>query len=328
MSTFWYEILTSPVFWGALVIWVVIDIAAQSYGNSLMTNLNRLLGKPSIFDMDDKPEDTVTLYVHADKAANTFRNAMHHPLDSLIGFIRKGIDYLVGNLKEDNKPFVLLGYGLAFILLVIYLYLDAISVIIILINQGLVSQFNIPEFLQRFEYVAIGGSLFALLVGFYTLSQITQTPSSLSGWDKRRGSWKSIAKALTYILILLGFFSVIFLALDLMVDLGYFTTQGSIINGLVDFSSVWLTRINAALSSILLFEDGLMGVVLLACIALGLFWVVFVVVQVILRIAGNVLPIVINLAHRILVGVILIAWFLITTPILLLVTLFQGISKD
>lgn len=327
MPTFVYDILTSPVFWGFILVWGVIDIAAQSWGQSLLGRLNVLASKPQIFKADDKPEQTVPLYVHTHSAAVAFRDALQSPFDGAINILKKGIDYLVVNSRQENKPFLFIGYTLSFILLAIYLYLDAIGVVIVLISQGLVSP-NISEVLQRFQYVAIGGSLFALLVGFYVLAQITKSPSELSRWDKVQGPFKKIAKGLTYILIIFGFFAVIFLALDLMIGLGWFADQTSIINALVDFSSVWLTRINSALASILLLEDGIMGLALLMLIVLSVVWVLIVVLQYIMRALGSILPFTFDVFYRFIVGFLFITWFLVTTPILLFVSLFQRISDE
>lgn len=327
MPTFVYDILVSPVFWGFVLVWLVIDIAAQSWGQSLLGRLNILASKPHIFKEDDAPQKTVPLYVHTHSAAVAFRDALRSPLDGAINLIKKGIDYLVSNSKDDSKPFLFIGYILSFILLAIYLYLDAIGVVIVLISQGLVSP-NISEVLQRFQYVAIGGSLFALLVGFYVLAQITKSPSELSRWDKVQGPFKKIAKGLTYILIFFGFFAVIFLALDLMIGLGWFADQTSIINALVDFSSVWLTRINSALASILLLEDGIMGLVLLILLTLSVFWVFAAILQYIVRALGSILPLAFDIVYRLLIATLFVIWFLITTPILLFVSLFQKISDE
>lgn len=327
MPTFVYDILVSPVFWGFVLVWLIIDIAAQSWGQSLLGRLNILVRKPHIFKEDDTPQQTVPLYVHTHSAAVAFKDALRSPFEGAINIIKKGIDYLVSNSKDDGKPFLFIGYILSFILLVIYLYLDAIGVVIVLISQGLVSP-NISEVLQRFQYVAIGGSLFALLVGFYVLAQITKSPSELSRWDKVQGPFKKIAKGLTYILIFLGFFAVIFLALDLMLGLGWFADQTSIINALVDFSSVWLTRINSALASILLLEDGIMGLVLLLSLVLSVFWIFAVVLQYIVRALGSILPLAFDISYRLILVILFVIWFLVTTPILLFVSLFQRISDE
>ncbi len=327
MPTWVYDILTSPLFGGLVVTWLIIDIAAQKIGREFLSNLNILLRKPRIFEPDDKPEETVPLYVHGDGVANSFRHALKEPIQGMIDLIMRGIDYLARNIKDDTKPFLFIGYTLSVILLAMYLYLDAIGIVIVLIGIGLVSP-NITEILQRFEYVAIGGSLFALLVGFYTWANITKAPSELSRWDKVGGSWKRVAKGLTFILVFLGFIAVMFLALALLVGLGWFPAQSAFINGLVDFSSVWLTRVNSALASVLLLEDGIMGLVLLIIVVLAISWALFVVLQYIARIIGSILPVVVDFIYRVALGLILLAWFLITTPILLVVSLFQRISDD
>lgn len=327
MPTWIYDILTSPMFWGLVVIWLIIDIAAQKTGKEFLNNLNILLRKPGIFEPDDKSEETVPLYVHGDEVANRFRNALKEPIQGVIDLIKRGIDYFTHNIKDETKPFLFIGYTLSFILLAAYIYLDIIGVVIILIGAGLVSP-NISEILQRFEYVAIGGSLFALLVGFYTWANITKSHSELSRWDQEKGPWKNVAKKLTYILVALGFIAVIFLTLELLVGLGYFPSQSNFVNGLVDFSSVWLTRVNSVLASVLLLEDGIWGLVLLIIVVLAISWAMFVVLQYIVRIVGSALPVVVDFIYRVALGLILFAWFLITTPILLVVSLFQRISDD
>ncbi|MFN8384425.1 MAG: hypothetical protein U0V02_20975 [Anaerolineales bacterium] len=327
MPAFVYDILVSPIFWGGVLVWLVIDIAAQSWGQSLLGRLNILASKPHIFKEDKDPQKAVPLYVHTHSAAVAFRDALHSPFDGAINMMKNGIDYLVLNSKDEGKPFLFVGYILSFILLVIYLYLDAIGVVIVLISQGLVSP-NISEVLQRFQYVAIGGTLFALLVGFYVLAQITKSPSELSRWDKVQGPFKKIAKGITYILIFLGFFAVIFLALDLMLGLGWFADQTSIINALVDFSSVWLTRINSALASILLLEDGIMGLVLLISLVLSILWVLAVTLQYVMRTLGSILPFAFDISYRLILVILFVIWFLFTTPILLFVSFFQRISDE
>ncbi len=329
MPTFLYDILTSPLFYIAVAIWIIVDIAAEKKRQNLLNSLDGLFYKPVIFEEDDKPEEKIPFYARGIlyKAATGVQRALQEPFKGVIDLLKTGIDYLVNNIKEEDKPLLFMGYILSFILFIIYFYLDTIAVVTALIANGLVSP-DFPEIFQRFQYVAIGGSLFALLIGFYTLAQMTQQHSDLSGWDRVRGLWRAIARFMVFTLIVLGLFAVIFLSFQLMLSLGFFSTESSTINGLVAFASTVLTRINVAFASILLLQDGIMGFVLLGVVILAVFWATFKTLQFILRPIGIIIFFVADIIYRLLLLAVFLLWFIITTPILLFVSLFRRLNEE
>lgn len=329
MTTSLYDILTSPLFYVFILIWLIIDIAAEKRRQRLMEQMETLLHKPAIFDEDDDRKQTAPFYARnmLYKAATGVIRFLQEPLKGVIEWIRRGRDYLASNTRKPNKPLLFIGYTVSFVLLIIYFFLDIIAIVTALIAAGLVPT-TFPEIFQRFQYVAIGGSLFGLLVGFYTLAQMTQKPSEFSDWDGVQGIWRGIARFLVFALILFGVLAVVFLSFQLMVALGFFPNESATINGLVAFASTILTRINVALASILLMQDGFKGFILLGVVVLTAFWAFFIAVQYILSPLGYVLFFLVDVVYRALLIVLYLVWYVITTPILLLTSLFGRFNAE
>lgn len=329
MTTSLYDILTSPLFYVFILIWLIIDIAAEKRRQRLMEQMETLLHKPAIFDEDDDRKQTAPFYARnmLYKAATGVIRFLQEPLKGVIEWIRRGRDYLASNTRKPNKPLLFIGYTVSFVLLIIYFFLDIIAIVTALIAAGLVPT-TFPEIFQRFQYVAIGGSLFGLLVGFYTLAQMTQKPSEFSDWDGVQGIWRGIARFLVFALIFFGVLAVVFLSFQLMVSLGFFPNESGTINGMVAFASTILTRINVALASILLMQDGFKGFILLGVVVLTAFWAFFIAVQYILRPLSVVLFFLIDVVYRLLLVALYLVWYIITTPIMLLVSLFGRFNAE
>lgn len=328
MPTFVYDILSSPLFYGFVVFWLIIDIAAEKMRKETFELIDTLIHKPQILIEDESPR-SVPLY--ARRLLETFAKWVHdslqEPLKGLKALLQKWLSGLIAVITKPSKPLLVIGYILSFTLLLIYLYLDTIGVVTALVSRGFVSP-NFPQIFQKYEYLAIGGSLFALLVAGYILAQMTKKVSELSDWDSVTGLWRTLARFVVYILIASGLFAVFFLALELMIGLGYFQNESQIVLGLVDFASTVLTRLNVALASILLFEDGIKGFVLVAILIVAVMLGFSYILEYIAYPLGKIAPFLLDIAYRLVLITLFLAWFLITTPILLVVSAFKGLASS
>ncbi len=326
MPTILYQLLSSPLFYIVVVLWLIVDIAAEETRRNLFARVNSIIHKPVIFEKDNKPED-VPLYARRllETISVWSNKTLQEPFADLRTLLRGWSESLVKIVSKKDKPLLVLGYGISFILLLIYLYLDAVGVITALVSRGFVSP-NVPDIFLRYEYVAIGGSLFALLVAGYTLAQMTRPHSEISDWDTVTGVWRSIARFVVYVLIASGIFTVLLLGLELMIGLGYFKTESDIIVALVDFAATVLTRLNVVLASVLLFEDGIKGFILLAVLVVSIVRVIAYVVDKIAVVVGWLLPFLIDVVYRILLVLLFVLWFLFTTPIILFFSVFKKLG--
>lgn len=327
MPTFLYAILSSPWFYVLVVLWLVVDIAAEKRRESLLETLNKLVHKPVIFDADSSSE-AVPFYARGllETFSAWFRDSLPALFKDFVELLKKALVKLVGIITKPDKPLLILGYTLSFILLLIYLYLDAIGVVTALVSKGFVSP-DFPEIFQRFEYVAIGGSLFSLLVAGYILSQMTRKHSEISDWDNVTGLWRVLARFIVFVLIATGLFAIVFLALELMIGLGHFENESQFLVALVDFTATVITRLNVALASILLFEDGLKGFVVVTILGIVSLLAPAIVLKYIAVPIGFFVPFVLDLSYRLLLIILFIVWFIITTPILLFTSIFKGLSS-
>jgi hypothetical protein len=328
MPTFVYDILSSPLFYGFLLFWLIVDIAAEKRRQEVFNLVEKLIHKPQVFEKDTEPIN-VPFYARnlLEAFANWFYEALQEPLKGLKGLLQSWLTGLIKIITKPTKPLLVVGYILSFILLLTYLYLDTIGVVTALVSRGFVSP-DFPQVFQKYEYLAIGGSLFALLVAGYILAQMTKRVSELSDWDGVVGLWRSLARIAVYILIASGLFAVVFLSLELMISLGYFENESDIVLGLVDFASTVLTRVNVALASILLFEDGIKGFVVVAIVVIAILLGVSFLLDYIAAPIGKIIPYFLDIVYRIILLVVFIVWFLVTTPILLFTSLFKGIASS
>ncbi|GEM_PF-6888238 len=320
MPAFLYEFLTSDGFYYFLFVWVLICIASAAKRNILLEKLKNLTSKPVIFD-EDKSEP-VDFYPRTafERIAKAIVDFLEKPFISIIDGLGKWINGLKSLVTDSEKKWLPFGYSLFFLLLVFFIFADAIAIANTLVFYGLLDVADLWEPLTRYEFATAGGSLFAILVAGLITSEIYSTKSQFTEWDKIEGTWKDIAKAFTRILIISGFVVVFFLGMQRLISLGYFTNFGSTVRSGVDFVVTILIPLNTVLATALILIEGYKGLALVIILFLAIVLATVHILDYLSPLIRYVLPFTIDVVYRLILMAAFIIGFFIITPIDLVIS--------
>lgn len=316
MPQFLYTLLTSQVFWVFSGVWFLIVLASRSKRNYFLNQLNLLILKPSVFEKDENPND-IPFYPRRllETVAVGLRESLMNLFLSINLFLTESSSRFIKSIVDPEKPRIVFGYILSFVLLFFFVFADAVAVSNTLIALGLLDISKIWTLLTNFEIAVVAGSLFSVVAAGFVMSEIYSNKSEFSDWDSSGENWRRIAKSMAFLLIITGFIAVVLLGFQRLLTLGYFEYQKNIMQALIDLVTLVVLPVNITLAVSLIFPEGMKGMNLLFVIILVIFSMLFRAVSSLLLIIGNTLPFMIDVIYRLVLVAASIVSFILITPI-------------
>lgn len=300
-----------------LLIWFLAAIANKPKREELKNKLSDLVTVPTVYkeagdniDIDLYPRSSL------EGAAQAWRNWFVAPVGRADTLVKEWFENLRQGVVPDGshawKPF---NYVIFLLLLLGYLYSDAITVANTLVSLGFME--HLDEALTRYDIAVLFGSLVSIVIGGIIANDIFGK-GDFSDWGlKDESIWKWFGKITSVFLIFSGLYVIGSLGAIRYGNLvGLPADSLASLNKNGQFVINILTFLNAGLATALIAEEGFTKgtrIFALACLSI-LLVLVSVIWYLIGAIYGTVVYIV-DIAWRFMLGVGGIIFFLALTPL-------------
>lgn len=314
MSELLYSLFNSQVFVLVVIVWLIICVVNEKARNSFLTRLSILASKPIIFKTDEYPKD-YALYPRLilEQTSMMFQEAFTHPLDSVIAQFKSWIRLQTGIAYRPETPIRVVGYFIYLAFFILFAWADAIGIItsldILHIFEG-----QIPQILTSFEVAVFMGTLGSVVIAGLVLMDIQSSHSVLSNWDEHGAHWRTTARIIAILVIIIAVMIVMSLGLQRLVTMGVSADNESL-KFFTNFAIVALVPINNILSIVLISYEAILGIlVVLVAIQIPLLGIMYVL-NFVLTILGTVLPFLLDILYRSALLVLDLLFYVIFTPI-------------
>lgn len=233
-------------------------------------------------------------------------------------------------IYKEERPFRIAGYVLFLILIVLFFWADAISIVSSLPFLGLsLEGRTVPEFLVNFDLAVLMGSFLTCIVSGLLLEEILSKVSHFSDWDEREGFWKRLAKAGAVLLFLSSLLVVFNLGLaklsafeDLRASLGpTFTTFLNTVTSIV-------VPLNTVLATVLIFPDGaIKGGIFVLFLSGNVLKGILYILTYILRVFAFVFPFLLDIGSRLIYIVFDLVFYILFAPIEAVRAIFEWLKR-
>lgn len=328
MNDFLFQLLNSPFFWWALVIWVIVCLAWAKRWALVLGRISYIVPRPLIhsIDLNFEPE-RLPLYPRTllEQIASGFKDFLTQPVAKFLEGFSGWIRGQVSLVWDKNHRWRTLGYLVFFIAFALLVLADAIAIAGTLELVGL-WRGTMPDLLQRFDIAAFAGSLLALIMGFVIYIEIRDEESEFSNWSEKSTGAKNLASGIALLVVIFSMLTLIDFVLIRLVARGNIQSTEAI-DFILNAILFGLVPINTAIAAVLCFSDAVRGFQVLLIGVQGVLWGVLFLFDWFLTALGSLLPILLDFIWRILhISIDIFFWFL-TTPIALFLLPFEGIGK-
>jgi hypothetical protein len=300
-----------------VVVWFLTAIANKPKREELRDRLSNLVTVPTVYSHKDEEID-IDLYPRnsLEGAAQIWRNWFVTPVGRADSTVRSWFQNLQEGIVPDSshawKPF---NYFILLLLLIGYLYSDAITVASTLVSYGLIDQLD--EALKRYDIAILFGSLVSIVIGGIIANDVFGK-GEFSDWGLKKDSkWIWFAKITSIFLMISGLYVIASLgAVRYGRLIGLPANDFAWLNGNAQFVINVLTFFNAGLATALIADEGFSKgarILALACISI-LIILISVIWYIIGAFYGTVVYI-IDVLWRFMLGVGNIIFFLALTPL-------------
>jgi len=300
-----------------VIVWFLAAIANKPKRGELKSKLSELVTVPTVYN---KTNDNIEIDLYPrnslEGAAQAWRDWFVAPVGRADTTVKGWFENLRQGVVPDGshawKPF---NYFIFLLLLIGYLYSDAITVGNTLVSFGFMK--HLDEYLTRYDIAVLFGSLVSVVIGGIIANDVFGK-GEFSDWGLKTASkWIWFAKITSIFLLFSGLYVIGSLGAVRYGNLIGLSADGmAALNRNGQFVINILTFINAGLATALIADEGFTKgarIFALACLSVLLI-LVSVVWYIIGAVYGTVVYIV-DIAWRFMLGVGSIIFFLALTPL-------------
>ena len=324
MGQLLYNIYNNPFFWPIVIVWALGALAMSSRWKPLMKRTQKILPKPIIFIEDEEP-DNVDSYPRSlfEQLANGFRSFFTELISQFLKVYSKFIASQHPMIFDKEHMFRTVGYILLFVALFLFVLADTIVV------SGTLQLLNIvltdlPPILQKYDLAMLGGSLLALVVGGLLVFESFASPSELTRMSDKSSQEKRVYRAIAMVVILLAIITLISFATSRLVALGQIPSSPGL-DLFLNWVLYGIIPINAAICAALIVPDGMRGMMAIFILIEWILYGALHLLNFVISALGSVIPVVLDLIYRLIHIIIDFAFWLLTTPIFMLIKPFEAL---
>lgn len=320
-----------------IITTVILSIINPVHRNDVIDKLHSLLTMPfsSISPENSNIEINENIKFYS---WDTYHNINQKLPNIIIKPIKNGFSktklWFSKNFEKihNGYPEKTFGYILLFFVFLLFAYADLVTISQTVPILGYSSNPNsiLSKFLDNFsnyEFSIAIGSFVSILTGAFVSSEIFEE-SKFTDWDEKKGFFKTISKFLTIFVIIVSFVIIISLGLERFRTIANLTPEFfKLIGNWSQFVVLILIPINATISAFLIHREALNGLftiilALPACLILGILLFFRIISQIFC-----ILPTATELIHRFLLGLFLIIFIYLLSPIYLILNFLPNKEK-
>ena len=308
--------MDSYVFGIVLAIWLFIAIANKNARLSQADKLTSIVTGES--ETIKKAKDAFEIF------RVNFNETIERSLGRLIRYFQYWVEIQYENISgKDNAPWKLIGYLFQIILLLGFVYADAIVISNNLEAMGFPIEL---EYLAHYEIAIAFGSFFSVIAGALIANEIYGI-SEFSDWKEQLSFLRNMAGILSLFLIFSGSIVVVASGLATFTRITDLPTETVaqyevFINGIITL----LVPVNIMVASTLVVREGVKGILALMLVIMGTLTVVFFLLFYLLRGISALIPIVGDVVYRLTVVMISLIGYFLFTPIDTITAIFRSRS--
>lgn len=306
-----YNFLVSDAFPIIFALWAFVAIFWIERWKKVLSRVVMLVKEPQIFLRDHNSD--IPLYPRSffSDSANNLRDMLQDPFSKIAEAIMIAVKYIIGiAYKEDHKERIF-GYILFFCAFVAFVLADAIAVANTLFIMGFLT--DMPSLLGRFDVAVFGGSLLALIISIeLVIFELQGDKSRLTNFSDEGKRQKTLALAMSFMVLVLSIFTLIVWALARLIQTGEITSS-PFLDGIVQWTLYGVVPVNSALAAGVVFLQAVFGFLLI--IAAVLFFIVVAVylMNYLAKVIGTFFPYIFDVIYRIVyIALDIIFWFVFT----------------
>ncbi len=319
-----------------IVIWLLAAIANKTKRGNLKNKLSTIVSIPSVYtpikesgekESKENSKD-IEFYPRAnlERAAKAWKLWFVTPVENIFSeiaelFLSLQTNVLPKSIDEDSEeesstnPWKVFNYFILLLLVVGYLYADAITAVNTLEGFGIAH--DLPTGLQRYDIAILFGSLISIILGGIIANDIFGD-GDFTEWNvKREFKWGWFGKIVSVLLIFSGMYVIASLGAARYGRL--VAVSGNVLSFLQDngqFVINVLTPINAALATALIADDAFnKGGKILALMALAFLLGILAVIWYFVGAIYGTIVYLVDVLWRLVIGASGIAVFFMLTPL-------------
>lgn len=308
-----YNFLTSDAFPIILVLWVFVAVFWIERWKKVLSRVVMLVQEPQIFRKDHS--SNIPLYPRAffSDSANTLRDILQDPFSKVAESVQKAVNYIIGIAYEEEHKVRIFGYLLFFTAFLAFVLADAIAVANTLFVMGFLT--DMPDILGRFDVAVFGGSLLALIISLeLVIFELQGKKSVLTNFSSKDERQKTLALAMSFIVLILSVFTLIVWALARLLETGEISSS-PFLDSIVQWTLYGIVPVNSALAAGVIFLQAVFGFLLIVA---GVLFIVVVIVHFLnylAKVIGTFFPYIFDVIYRLAYIAFDIFFWFIFTPI-------------
>ena len=303
-----------------IAIWGLIALANKSERNILLMRLE------AIFLSEDKLHDGNSPYfIRVQLELRRFRNFAYITINRTKSEVSQSLLYFANKHLIDNfgerRTWKIFGYILQLILLIYFVYADAIAITNNMDALGLLV--SIPSTLNRYDLAVSFGSLFSVVVGVLVANQMYGS-GEITDWKEQVGFWRTIASLISLFLIFSGVIVIIALGLARYARMiGNSTSEATMVyENIGSFITYLLVPVNNMLATLLLATEGIKGFLAVFALLVYFLSTLFSILFYLIALIISVFYFSVIIVFRFIFTLILLFSFFLLTPLDMLASLF------
>lgn len=306
-----YNFLTSDAFPIIFALWVFVAVFWIERWKKVLSRAVNLVREPQIFRQDH--DSDIPLYPRSffSESANNLRDILQDPFSKVAGSILNAVKYIIGIAYKEEHKVRIIGYILFFCAFAAFVLADAIAVANTLFILGFLA--DMPDLLGRFDVAVFGGSLLALIISIeLVIFELQGDKSILTNFSDEGKRQKSLALAMSFIVLVLSIFTLIVWALARLIRTGDISSS-PFLDGIVEWTLYGIVPINSALAAGVVFLQAVYGFLLIISAVLYLFVVLVYLLNYLAKVIGTFFPYLFDVLYRIIyIALDVLFWFVFT----------------
>ncbi len=306
-----YNFLASDAFPIILVLWIFVAVFWIERWKKVLARTITLMKEPQIFRKDHSSD--IPLYPRSffSESANNLRDTLQDPFSRIAEAVLKAVKYIIGIAYKEEHKVRIFGYILFFSAFVAFVLADAIAVANTLFVMGFLA--DMPALLGRFDIAVFGGSLLALIISIeLVMFELQGDKSILTNFSDEGRRQKTLALAMSFIVLVLSIFTLVVWALARLIETGEISSS-PFLDGIVQWTLYGVVPINSALAAGVVFLQAVFGFLLIVAAIFYSFVVIIYLLNYLAKVIGSFFPYMFDVVYRILyVALDVIVWFIFT----------------
>jgi len=308
-----YNFLTSDAFPIILILWVFVAVFWIERWRKVLTRIIALVKEPQIFKLNH--DSDIPLYPRSffSDSANKLRDILQDPFSRIAEALSNAVKYIIGIVYEEDHKIRVFGYILFFCAFVAFVLADAIAVANTLFVMGFLT--DMPALLGRFDVAVFGGSLLALILSIeLVVFELQGDKSILTNFSDKGERQKTLALAMTFIVLGLSIFTLIVWALERLIKTGEISSS-PFLDGIVQWTLYGIVPVNSALTAGVVFLQAVFGFLLILAAILYFVLLIIYLLNYLAKVIGSIFPYVFDVIYRVSYIVLDVIIWLVFTPV-------------